>query len=124
MTFEPTPGGWFTIMGNDIPTAAAALIESGADVVGSNCGQGSAGMVEVARAFAAATDHPLMIQANAGLPVLDEGRVNYPEAPTDMAASVPDLVTAGVRIIGGCCGTTVQHITAFRRALDEYRNST
>ncbi|MBU8869264.1 MAG: homocysteine S-methyltransferase family protein [Gemmatimonadales bacterium] len=123
MTFESTPGGWFTIMGNDIPTCAATLLESGADVLGSNCGQGSAGMLEVARAFAATTDRPLMIQANAGLPELDEGRACYPESPADMAAWVPKLVANGVRILGGCCGTTTQHIRAFRRVLDQNRDS-
>ena len=121
MTFEPTPRGWFTIMGNDIPAAAAALTRAGAEVLGSNCGQGIAGMLEVARAFAATTDRPLLIQANAGLPVLHEGRVHYPESPADLAAVVPELLAAGVRILGGCCGTTVEHIQALRLALDRQR---
>lgn len=75
-------------------------------------------MVEIARAFAEATDAPLIIQPNAGLPVLTGTEVHYPESPADMAAAVPDLATAGVRVIGGCCGTTPDHIAALRQALD------
>jgi 5-methyltetrahydrofolate--homocysteine methyltransferase len=118
MTFDPTPRGWFTIMGQDIPTVAAALQVAGADVVGANCGQGPAGLLEVAREFAAACDLPLMIQANAGLPELRDGQVVYPTTPTEMAAFLPELLAARVRIVGGCCGTTFEHIAAMRRALD------
>jgi 5-methyltetrahydrofolate--homocysteine methyltransferase len=117
MTFEPTPRGWFTIMGNDIPSVAAELAAAGADVVGSNCGQGTEGMLSVAREFAAATGLPLLIQANAGLPVLQGGAVHYPESPEDMAAVLPDLLASGARILGGCCGTTPDHIRAMRKAI-------
>jgi len=117
MTFEPTPRGWFTIMGNDVPTVVDGLTAAGADVVGSNCGQGSQGMLAVAREFAGVTELPLMIQANAGLPVLRNGAVHYPESPADLAAVLPGLLDAGVRIVGGCCGTTPAHIAALRAYL-------
>jgi len=119
VTFEPSPRGWFTIMGNDVPTVAKELTEAGADLIGSNCGQGSAGMLEIAAAFGAATDRPLLIQPNAGLPVVKGTDVHYPESPIDMAARLPDLLAAGVRVIGGCCGTTPNHIAALRLAIDQ-----
>jgi 5-methyltetrahydrofolate--homocysteine methyltransferase len=119
LTFEPTPGGWFTIMGNDVPTAAAELCRAGADVIGSNCGQGSEGMLEIAQAFAAATSCPILIQPNAGLPVLKGTDVFYPESPADMAQALPALLAAGVRVIGGCCGTTPAHIGRLRQAIDK-----
>jgi len=122
MTFDPTPRGWFTIMGNDIPTVIRELAGAGADVIGSNCGQGTEGMLAVAREFAKATDLPLLIQANAGLPVLKDGKVLYPETPAEMAAVLPGLLDAGVRIVGGCCGTTPAHIAAFREALGHSDN--
>ena len=122
MTFDPTPRGWFTIMGNDIPTVARELAAAGADVIGSNCGQGTEGMLSVAREFAKTTDLPLLIQANAGLPILTEGKVHYPETPTEMAAVLPELLAAGVKIIGGCCGTTPAHIVALREALKHSGN--
>ncbi len=122
MTFDPTPRGWFTIMGNDIPTAARELADAGADVIGSNCGQGTEGMLSVAGEFAKATDLPLLIQANAGLPVLKDGMVHYPESPAEMATVLPELLAAGVKIVGGCCGTTPAHIAALRGILGRSDN--
>jgi 5-methyltetrahydrofolate--homocysteine methyltransferase len=122
VTFEPGPRGWFTVMGNDVASVAGELAAAGADVLGSNCGQGSQGMVAVAAEFARATDLPLLIQANAGLPVLTQGVVHYPESPDDMAAVLPALLDAGVRVVGGCCGTTPDHIAALRRKLDQIKS--
>jgi len=121
LTFEPTPRGWFTIMGNDIPTVVRELASAGAEAVGSNCGQGTEGMLAVAGEFAQATDLPLLIQANAGLPVLTGGVVHYPETPADMAEVLPELQAAGVKIVGGCCGTTPGHIAALRETLDRIK---
>lgn len=118
MTFDPTPRGFFTMMGNDVPTAASGLIDAGADIVGSNCGNGIENMVSIAQGFHEVTDRPLLIQANAGLPQLKGDRAVYPEDPAFMASKLPDLIAAGVRIIGGCCGTTPEHIKAFRAAID------
>jgi 5-methyltetrahydrofolate--homocysteine methyltransferase len=122
MTFEPTRRGFFTVMGVSIPQAAAALIEAGADIVGSNCGNGSATMVEVARQFRAATPAPVLIQSNAGLPETRDGVLVYPETPDIFAESVRPLVEAGVAIIGGCCGTTPDHVRAMRSALGRGRS--
>lgn len=119
MTFERTRRGYFTIMGNDIPGVAAALAAAGADIVGSNCGKGIEEMVEVTRAFRAATDLPLLIQPNAGLPAMEGERLVYRETPEVFAARAPDLVAAGASIIGGCCGTTPEHIRLLRRRIAE-----
>ena len=121
MTFQPTRRGLFTIMGNTITETAQRLTAAGADVVGSNCGNGIEQMVEVARAFRKAGTMPVSIRPNAGVPRLVAGRPAYPETPEFMAARIPDLVSAGVSIIGGCCGTTPEHIRAFRVALDSYQ---
>lgn len=118
MTFDPTPRGFFTIMGTTIPQAATALVEAGADVIGSNCGNGIEQMLAIARDFRAATDAHIIIQSNAGLPRLVDGELVYDESPEFMAGKVGDLVSAGVSIIGGCCGTTPEHVAACRRAVD------
>jgi 5-methyltetrahydrofolate--homocysteine methyltransferase len=118
MTFDQTPNGFFTIMGVDIRQAALALAEAGADVVGSNCGNGIDNMVLIAAEFRNYSNLPLIIQSNAGLPKLHEGRPVYNETPEFMAARVPQLVEHGVSIIGGCCGTTPDHIRAIRTAVD------
>ena len=117
MTFDATPRGFYTIMGNDVPTAAAGLLAAGADVVGSNCGNGSETMVSIARAFRACTDAPLLIQPNAGAPRVVDDRAVYDETPEFMAQQAGELLDIGVRIIGGCCGTTPDHVRALCAAL-------
>jgi 5-methyltetrahydrofolate--homocysteine methyltransferase len=117
MTFDATPRGFHTIMGNDVPSTAAGLVEAGADVVGSNCGNGSETMVEIAREFRACTDAPLLIQPNAGLPQIVDGHAIYDETPEFMAERAKELLELGVQVIGGCCGTTPDHIRALREVL-------
>ncbi|MFC1595581.1 homocysteine S-methyltransferase family protein [Gemmatimonadota bacterium] len=120
MTFDPTPHGFRTIMGVSIEDAVPRLLDEGADVVGSNCGHGLDTMIEVARAFREISDAPLIIQSNAGLPELIDWEVVYPESPEMFADRVPDLIEAGVSVIGGCCGTTPEHIHAIREAIDSH----
>jgi methionine synthase I (cobalamin-dependent) len=121
MTFQPTQRGLFTIMGNTITETVERLAAAGAHVVGSNCGNGIELMVEIAREFRKAGTMPVSIRPNAGVPQLIAGQPLYPETPAFMAARIPDLLRAGVSIIGGCCGTTPEHIRAFRVALDSLR---
>ena len=78
-------------------------------------------MIEVARAMRKATALPIAIQPNAGLPVTRDGALCYDETPESMAARVPELLDAGVAIVGGCCGTTPDHTRAIRAAVDAWR---
>ena len=114
MTFDPTPKGYFTIMGVSVAAAAAGLKEAGADVIGSNCGNGAEHMVAIAREFRRHTALPLLIQPNAGLPRVVGTATVYDETPEFMAEKARGLMEAGVSIIGGCCGTTPAHIAALR----------
>ncbi|MEJ2580667.1 MAG: homocysteine S-methyltransferase family protein [Acidobacteriota bacterium] len=122
MTFESTPRGFFTPMGTTVDQACRSLVGAGADIVGSNCGNGIEKMVEIAREFTGHTSVPVIIQSNAGLPENRGGELVYPESPEFMAERVGSLVELGVRIIGGCCGTTPEHIRAIRDAIDESRH--
>jgi len=119
LTFQATPRGFYTIMGSSVDEAVEGLLSAGADAVGSNCGNGIELMVEIAGALRAATDRPLLIQSNAGIPEVQEGLVRYSETPEDFARAVPALVDAGVSVIGGCCGTDPAHIRAIRSALPD-----
>jgi 5-methyltetrahydrofolate--homocysteine methyltransferase len=121
MTFEPTPRGYFTVMGVGIEQAVLGLQDAGADVVGSNCGTGIDDMVALATRMARASRLPLLIQPNAGLPQSRGGLLVYEDTPGAMAARVPELLEAGVAIVGGCCGTGPEHTRAIRRALDAWR---
>ncbi len=118
MTFDETPRGYYTIMGQNIETAAQGLAAAGADVIGSNCGNGAEGMLAIAREFSRVSELPLLFQANAGLPELKDGQVVYLESPEFMAEIAAGMIAAGAQIIGGCCGTTPEHIFAFRSAVN------
>lgn len=113
-----TPEAFRTMMGASPADMAAALLDAGADILGTNCSQGSDAMVRVVAALrAAAPDTPIMVQPNAGLPELVGGKEHYPETPDIMSGFVKALINAGANIIGGCCGTTPDHIRAIRAAL-------
>ncbi len=121
MTFDATPRGFHTVMGVSVEVAAAGLEQAGADAVGSNCGNGIENMVEIASVFRQSSRLPLAIQSNAGLPRMKNGIVVYDETPEFMASTARQLVSSGVTIIGGCCGTTPQHIAAIRATVDDLR---
>ena len=99
-----------TMMGLTPEQVAQGLDAAGADVIGSNCGQGIAGFVNICRRLRAATDKPIWIKANAGLPELVDGRAVYRVTPGEFAKHVPALVEAGASFIGGCCGTSPEFI--------------
>ncbi len=92
-------------------------------MVGSNCGNGIEGMIAVARAFREKSALPVAIQANAGLPQRQGGAFVYADSPAFMAERATELLDLGVRIVGGCCGTTPEHIRALRALIDERRAS-
>ena len=118
MTFTETPNGYRTFMGVDCRTAVEKLTEAGADVLGSNCGNGIEQMVPIAIEFRGNTDKPILIQANAGLPKIEKGVTVFRQSPEHMARWIPQLVEAGASIVGGCCGTTPEHIRRIRRQVD------
>ena len=117
MTFDSGKDHDRTLMGTTPEQAAQKLAEAGADCVGSNCGQGIEGFVKIAARLKAATDRPIWIKANAGLPEMIRGRAVYAQTAEKFAAVVPALVQAGARFIGGCCGTTPEFIRAVRRTV-------
>lgn len=119
-TFEKTVQGEYRSMMGVAPVdAARAMREAGADIVGTNCGNGFERMIDIVKQIAAdLPDVPILVHANAGMPVLEQGESRYPDSPEFMASLVPDLLNAGARVIGGCCGTSAEHIRAIRLAVD------
>jgi 5-methyltetrahydrofolate--homocysteine methyltransferase len=119
MTFDPDGNGEFrTMMGISPSEMVKELTEAGAQVIGSNCGNGIREMTTVLSAIRKADPAiPVIIQANAGLPELVEGKTLFRESPEMMASFVPILLENKVNIIGGCCGTTPEHIKAVVKAV-------
>jgi len=112
-TFEPGVKGFRTTMGVKPDRAVRAALDAGADMVGANCGNGIANMIEITRQMRATVPQaPILIHANAGLPVVENGETVFKETPEYMASRVAELIAAGANVIGGCCGTNPNHIAA------------
>jgi 5-methyltetrahydrofolate--homocysteine methyltransferase len=107
-----------TMMGVTPEQAAEALTLAGADVIGANCGNGIDGYIPVCTRMASATDRPIWIKANAGLPTLEGLETVYRTTPEEFASHLDELIDAGARFIGGCCGTNPAFIAALRERLD------
>lgn len=118
MTFEQGKNELATMMGVKPAEAAEALCEAGADIVGSNCGGGIEQIIDVITQMAPHIDRPVWAKPNAGLPELVDGETVFRETPEQMAAQFDALVEAGADIIGGCCGTTPEHIRQFVQRRD------
>lgn len=118
-TFDPQASGTYaTMMGVTPAQAAQSALAAGATAVGSNCGTGPDHMSRiVAQLRQAAGDAPVLAMPNAGMPVVENGRTVFKATPDDMARAVLKLLDAGATIIGGCCGTTPEHIAAMYQAL-------
>jgi len=126
MAYDVTLDGstFRTMMGIDPERAASFMEEHGAHIVALNCGTG----MDMARArdavlrYRDVTSLPLMAQPNAGQPKLVNMKVLYDETPEQMVIGVGPLLDAGARIIGACCGSTPEHIRAFRQSLDAHQD--
>jgi 5-methyltetrahydrofolate--homocysteine methyltransferase len=107
-----------TMMGVSPSEMVQPLIDAGASVIGANCGNGMAGMIRIVEEIRSVNKQiPVLIHANAGLPEYQDGITRFPESPQETASYVQKLITAGADIIGGCCGTTPEHIRKIKDAV-------
>jgi len=113
MTFDETMR---TVLGSSPEAFAITAGALKADLIGANCSLGSEGILKAITAMASVTNTPLMAQPNAGLPFLKETETIFPDSPEEMASFVPAFLEAGVRAMGGCCGTSPDHIAAIGKA--------
>lgn len=123
MTFDRNPRGFFTLMGETVEQCMRALVDNGADVVGSNCSHGSGVFIDLARAIRAAIDSPVIVQPNRGQPVLEGDGVVYRQTTEEFAADAATLLALGVNVIGGCCGTDPGFIGCIRPLLQPGRQA-
>jgi len=104
-------GVYRTMMGSDVEAYLEMALSAGADIIGANCGNGTAGMIEIVKVIRAINPSiPVLVHANAGLPIYQDGKTVFPESAEEMASQIEDLLEAGANIVGGCCGTTPEHI--------------
>lgn len=111
LTFQQTPSGFVTVMGNWLANSMKALADAGVSAVGANCSLGSDTMVILARQIREAVTIPVIIQPNAGVPKVHGKETIYPETPEQFADNIVKIKAEGVEIVGGCCGTSPEHIT-------------
>ncbi|MBI5286236.1 MAG: homocysteine S-methyltransferase family protein, partial [Deltaproteobacteria bacterium] len=107
MTFDETGR---TVLGTPPEVFAIVAEAIGVNVVGANCSLGVEGIYSALESMARVTHLPLISQPNAGIPVIKEGKTVFHATPQEMASYIPRLASLGVRVIGGCCGTTPEHI--------------
>jgi 5-methyltetrahydrofolate--homocysteine methyltransferase len=121
MTFDLlVTGEYRTMMGISPSEMIQPLKEAGATIIGANCGNGMSGMVHIVEEIRRADpDVPVLVHANAGMPVYRDGHTHFPESPEETASFVKSLTSAGANIIGGCCGTTPEHIRRIREAIQD-----
>jgi 5-methyltetrahydrofolate--homocysteine methyltransferase len=118
-TYQKTVHGYYrTMMGVSPKEMIVAVKEAGADIIGANCGIGFDQMLEVVKEIKEADNStPVLVHANAGIPIVKNNKTVFPESASEMSSKVKYLVDAGVNIIGGCCGTTPDHIRGFVNAI-------
>ena len=116
---------YVTMMGV-LPGPAADFIEGrGANVAALNCGTGMdmAGAAKVSEIYRQHCKLPVMVQPNAGLPVLEKGKAVYKQLPADMAGGAGAALAAGASIVGSCCGSTPEHTRAIRGVVEKFNQS-
>ena len=120
MAFNTETKGGRTIMGNSAEECATKLTDSGADVIGANCGDlNPSQMAVVVSILRSATSLPILAQPNAGKPKLVNNRTLFDMDPKDFATGIAKCLDAGAHLVGGCCGTSPEHIRALANLLNE-----
>ncbi len=118
MAFQTDAKGSRTMMGDTAEQGARQLADAGADVIGANCGDlDPVQMARVVAMLQAATDRPVVAQPNAGRPRLMDDRTVFDMEPPEFAQGVAACIRAGAQIVGGCCGTTPEHIRTVREQI-------
>ena len=108
-----------TMMGNSPEEVVADISKIGVDGIGANCGQGIEAFLPICRRMRQATDLPIWIKPNAGLPEIVDDGVVFRTTSQEFVQYVPDLIQAGANFIGGCCGTDREFVSAIRQAVDD-----
>ena len=119
-SFDKSPAGFNTMMGVS-PTMLIEQFADKVDIIGTNCSNGFEGMIDVVKEMRKVNEEiPILVHANAGMPITTGEEVEYPDTPKIMAELTPLLIEAGANVIGGCCGTTPEHIKMIDVAINNH----
>ncbi|MFW9999235.1 MAG: homocysteine S-methyltransferase family protein [Candidatus Hermodarchaeota archaeon] len=118
MTYKKTKKGFFTIMGDSLEKCIKALNHEKIDVIGANCTLGSSDMLDLLKNAKDFTDKPFSIKPNAGQPIVREEKTYYEQPVDDFANDIRKMIELGVKIVGGCCGTSPITIREIRKVID------
>ena len=120
IAFATEAKGARTIMGNSAEECAKKIADAGADCLGSNCGDiNPTQMAVVVSLLKSATRLPILTQPNAGKPKLIDDKTVFEMTPSDFTTGIKECLNAGAKLIGGCCGTSPEHIRAVGEVLDK-----
>lgn len=117
ITYNKTPNGFFTMMGETVEQCAKTLAENGADAVACNCTLGSSDIIDLTRELRKATTQPILIQPNAGKPVPKDDITVYEQTPSEFAGDIKRVIDEGADMVGGCCGTNAAFIREIVRTI-------
>jgi 5-methyltetrahydrofolate--homocysteine methyltransferase len=118
LAFSTPKNGGRTVMGNSANDCATALTESGAQVVGANCGDiDPSQMAEIVSMLRSSTGLPILAQPNAGMPKLVDNKTEFEMSTTEFSNGILECIRAGAHLVGGCCGTSPEHIRAVAQRL-------
>jgi methionine synthase I (cobalamin-dependent) len=113
-TFDTGKAHDRTLTGDTPERIARRMEQAGADAIGANCGAGIEHFVVLCRRLRESCQLPLWMKPNAGLPVVEEGKLHYRQSPQEFAAHLPELLEAGASFVGGCCGTSPAFVAALK----------
>ena len=118
MTYKHTKRGFFTVMGDPIEKCVEIQETEGASVIGANCTLGSEEMIDLAKELINHANKPVSIKPNAGKPRLEHGtKTVYDQLAEDFARDIKKMIDLGVKIVGGCCGTSPETIKAIKKLI-------
>lgn len=118
ITYKKTKRGFFTIMGDPLEKCIKALESEKVDVIGANCTLGSGDMLDLAKNAKEITDNPISVKPNAGQPRIVGTETFYDQPINEFVRDIQEMINIGVKVVGGCCGTTPETIHEIRKIID------
>jgi 5-methyltetrahydrofolate--homocysteine methyltransferase len=119
VTYKKTKRGFFTIMGDSLEKCIKALENEKVDVIGTNCSLGSSDMLDLAKDAIKITSYPISVKPNAGQPRIKDLQTFYDQPIEEFVRDIKEMINLGVKIVGGCCGTTPKTINEIRKMIDK-----